>query len=209
MNNKNLVISILGVLLLLASVIGATFAFFSYNKIGTKDNTITTGSLSFNYLEGENALLIENMFPMSDEDGMVLTGGTNTFTFTISGYSSWAAVQYTIVALQGGTISGKTRLGDGYIKAYLTGVSSSGTGVAPTYGPELLTDIDDGQTIGEGSITGGTTDTPIVHTYTYRMWVSDDLYISNTETSISGKTVITGDDYSNKYYTVNIKVFTE
>lgn len=209
MNKRNLVISILGVLLLIASVAGATYAFFSYNKVGTKDNVITTGALSFNYAEGENVISINNMFPISDEEGMGLTDEDSTFTFTISGYSPDSEINYTILAVPGNVDSSRTRLDDSYVKGYLVGNASSGDGLSSTFGPQVFTNVDSEEEIGSGSISGGTSGNPIIHTYTFRMWVSDDVVVSDTETSVPDKIVLTNEQYANQYYSVKIKVIAE
>lgn len=208
MNKKSIVISISGVLLLLASVVGATFAFFSYNKIGTKDNVITTGALNFNYAEGENVISINNMFPLSDEEGMNLTGGNSTFNFTVSGYSPESEINYTIIAVPGNTMEGRNRLPDSYVKGYLVGTTTA-SGVAQTFGPQVFGDVNNGEVLGTGTISGGSSGDPIIHSYTFRMWISDDIVVSDTETSIPDKTVLTNEQYANQYFSVKIKVVAE
>lgn len=193
---KQLVAALLGVAILIVSVIGATYAFFTYSKSGTKDNVVNTGSISFNYTEGESGITLNNAFPMSDAVGEA----TTPYQFTVSGYRTGGSqVSYTITAVEGGTVDGKTRAPNNMIKIKLSG--SGGNGDLVSYPTAVISSLP--LTLGTGTITSAT---PTTHTYSLWMWVSDTVAISDTETSIPGKTVYTTSQFSNLYYSIKINV---
>ena len=76
-----LLLSILGVMSLVLITAGVTYAFFSYAKEGQTTNTISTGTLEFTYTEvddNSNGILIQDALPMTDAQGKVLGGDTQT-----------------------------------------------------------------------------------------------------------------------------------
>ena len=48
-NKKSLVLSVIAVVMLLVITIGVSYAFFSYTKKGTTENSIKTGTITFLY----------------------------------------------------------------------------------------------------------------------------------------------------------------
>lgn len=64
-SSKQVLLSVLGIAVLVVAVVGVSFAFFTYSKAGTKNNTLTTGSIFFNFTEGQ-AITLTNQFPISD-----------------------------------------------------------------------------------------------------------------------------------------------
>ena len=88
MEKKKQGIVITSVLLasLVLVVIGVSYAFFTYSRQGSKENTITTGALTFIYDEKKaegNGISLSNAFPMSDEEGKQLSGSNNVFDFQV------------------------------------------------------------------------------------------------------------------------------
>ncbi|MGM9834715.1 MAG: hypothetical protein ACI31M_02950 [Bacilli bacterium] len=81
MSKKNtLTITIIGILLMIAVTIAVSYAFWSVTRTQESTNVITTGNLSVSISREENAINIENAYPISDEAGAALT----PFTFTIT-----------------------------------------------------------------------------------------------------------------------------
>ena len=69
-DSKQIILSIIGLLVLVIAVVGVSFAFFNYSKNGEKNNVITTGSITFSLYEGELLTLNGiNSFPKSIVDG--------------------------------------------------------------------------------------------------------------------------------------------
>ena len=56
------------VILLLLVIVGVSYAIFAVTNL-SDENTINLGQISMSYTEPENALVLENALPMSDEDG--------------------------------------------------------------------------------------------------------------------------------------------
>jgi len=68
-NNKNKTTAIvLGIFVLVIVTTAASFAFFTYSRVGNTTTTITSGDIEFTYKEGEDASLA-NAFPVSDSVG--------------------------------------------------------------------------------------------------------------------------------------------
>ncbi len=65
---ENIVIIALLILMILA-IIGVSYAAFSFSKIGTKVNSITTGSITMSYEESDNTITLNGALPTTDETG--------------------------------------------------------------------------------------------------------------------------------------------
>ena len=65
---ENIVIIVLLILMILA-IIGVSYAAFSFSKIGTKVNSITTGSITMSYEESDNTITLNGALPTTDEKG--------------------------------------------------------------------------------------------------------------------------------------------
>lgn len=188
MNKKKstgLLLSILGVISLVLITAGVTYAFFSYAKEGVTENTISTGTITFYYdelaAEG-NGIKITDALPMSDEDGMALTGANNVFNFKVtSTVSGDATIPYEVTARKK---DGST-LGEDQIKLYLTATGSeTGTnhtvdtdGSVKLYSEltQTTVTVPDGtveKTIFNGTVPAKTTD--YAENFTLRMWVNGE-----------------------------------
>lgn len=112
---RQILLSSLAILILITAVIGITYAVWSQTFKGQKENTITTGKISFSYVESEtNNIKIENALPISDDKGKKLNGNTETFDFTVSNDST-VNVKYDVFVTPY-----KNEMDDRYIKVYLT-----------------------------------------------------------------------------------------
>ena len=101
-SKKGLMLSVIGILGLIAITIGVSFAFFSYAKEGTTENSITTGTITFLYTEvsgvGKGISLIDS-YPISDSQGKNLTGEGKVFDFKVTSTNNMnAAIPYEITA---------------------------------------------------------------------------------------------------------------
>ena len=112
---RQILLSSLAILILIIAVIGISYAVWSQTFKGQKENTITTGKISFSYTESEtNNIKIENALPISDEQGKKLNGNTEVFDFTVSNDST-INVKYDVIVTPY-----KNDMDDKYIKVYLT-----------------------------------------------------------------------------------------
>ncbi len=122
-NKKVLGISIVAIITLVCIIVGVSVAFFNYAKLGTTDNTLETGSITFLYTETSNAgrgIAITDMFPISDTEGKALTGEGNVFDFNISSTKSGhnKRIDYEITARK----SDDSTLDEDVVVMYLTKV---------------------------------------------------------------------------------------
>lgn len=203
------ILLILALFLLIAVTAGVSYAFFNYTRLGTTENTITTGTITFLYDEKEavgNGITISDALPMSDENGMIQTGANNIFDFQILATTTGNAdIPYEITARKKDTSDDI----DANVKLYLTEVTSDNETAAPlTMNGEdvrkfseltqTTTAVGDGvveKTIYRDTVSAGTTD--YEKNFRLRMWISDDTDFSPVE-----------DEDGNVTYPMNDKTFT-
>ena len=75
---KKITLGVIGVLLIFSLVIGISYAAWRLTLTQTNQNTLASSCFDITF-EEENSILLENTFPMYDEDGKTLT----PYTFTI------------------------------------------------------------------------------------------------------------------------------
>lgn len=231
MNNKKTVIALIGIsiLLTLSTVLITTYAFFNYNRTGGI-NTIKTGKIYLNFDNSENNLLLVNRFPISDveaynynstEDGIPITD------FTITGYSTASEpLGYRVSAIKGESDASKNRFPDEHVKIYLVG-ETNGRGSLTILNGFNTSDVTKGiygalASVGNNGIdtndkgeillaTGEVAKEETTHNYTLRMWISDAVKISDTESDFAycASESACNDDrnvYSMMYYSLKLKV---
>ena len=179
-SSKQILLSVLGVAILVIAVVGVSFAAFAFSKTGTKENTISSGTISMTYTEG-TAISINNAMPMTDAAGKVLSGTGQVFTFTVGAtISGTATVSYEIAAIKkSGTIA------DSNIRLYL---EKSTTGASGTFsqsfapGPFVArtTAGPNGAPVGSMILESGTFTTTKTNDYKLRMWLKDTAPITGT-----------------------------
>ena len=60
-NKKQILLSVVGILILVLAIVGVTYAFFSYVYTGEEENTVRTGTIVFT--ASDKTLEISNAFP--------------------------------------------------------------------------------------------------------------------------------------------------
>ena len=122
---------ILALVLLVAVTAGVSYAFFNYTRLVLTENTITTGTITFVYDEKEalgNGISITDAYPMSDANGMILTGNNSIFDFQILATTTGnASVPYEVTARK----SNNSDDIDSNVKLYLTEVTTDNETAAP------------------------------------------------------------------------------
>ena len=85
-NNKTMILSILGVLVLVIAVVGVSFAMYSFSAQGTKENVITTGSVSLSIdKKGQSLFTLDNVYGVDDATGIAGSSeDVATGNFTLS-----------------------------------------------------------------------------------------------------------------------------
>ncbi len=196
-NSKQTVLMLVGVAILVIAVVGVSFAFFNYSKEGQYSNVVTTGSVFFNFTEGD-VILLENQFPIPDETGEAFNkdkGAKDVLSFEITGWdTSSKGIDYTIYGVKGdiptkkdGEYQEVNRLSDSDIKIQLKVTDAASTTITNDYqtsktvkeglvnGETLGTTTADGCKIATGQIPGETSeDDKKTVKFELRMWISDE-----------------------------------
>ena len=192
MNKKKaLILSIIGLIGLIVVTIGITYAVFTYTKLGTTDNTVTTGTLKFLYTENtgvKTGIKLTNALPISDTQGKLLDGDNNVFDFSIEATNTGTeAIPYEVTLRKKST----STLGEDYVKVYLTDRTETAekAELEPTNFNKLTqTKIDVGseieKTIYNGTINGG--EVSYRKDFRLRMWIDE----TSNQDDINGKEFI-------------------
>ena len=175
---KTLILSMIGLIGLIIVTIGITYAVFTYTKLGTTDNTVTSGTLKFLYTENtgvKTGIKLTNALPISDTQGKALDGDNNVFDFSIEATNTGTeAIPYEV------TLRKKidSTLEENYVKVYLTDrtETTEKEELAVTkYSRLPQTNIDVGseieKTIYNSNVDGDTTN--YKKDFRLRMWVDD------------------------------------
>ena len=183
--SKAIMLSVVGILSLVIITIGVTYAIFTYTKLGSTENTITTGTLKFLYTENTGVgagINITNAFPVSDSVGMSYVGDNQVFDFKVEGTNtSTNDIPYEVTLRQGDT----STLDATIIKVYLTDTTEGVENaiVSPTKFTLLAdTNIDSGRytekTLYHGTLPKG--DTNYSKSFRLRMWIDENADFSAT-----------------------------
>lgn len=213
--NQSRILLILALFLLIAVTAGVSYAFFNYTRLGTTDNTITTGTITFLYDEQNalgNGISITDALPMDDDDGMVVTGTNNVFDFRILATTTGNAdIPYEVTARR----NNNSDAIDANVKLYLTEVGADSETAAPLtmngdtvrkYSELTQTSTPVGDGVVEKTIYRDTVDantTNYEKNFRLRMWISND-------TDFSPETDGEGNDtypMNNKKFTVTVNVY--
>ena len=189
-NNKKkaLILSIIGLIGLIVVTIGITYAIFTYTKLGTTDNTVTSGTLKFLYTENtgvKTGIKLTNALPIPDTQGKALDGDNNVFDFSIEATNTGTeAIPYEVTLRKKST----STLAEDYVKVYLTDRTESTEKevLEPTNFNKLTqTNIDVGseieKTIYNGIVNGG--EVSYKKDFRLRMWIDEQ----SNQTDINGK----------------------
>ena len=200
-NKKSLVLSVIAVVMLLVITIGVSYAFFSYTKKGTTENSIKTGTITFMYTEVTGVgkgIKIEDSLPISDDQGKLLTGSGNVFEFKITSDTlSNTSIPYEVTARK----SSNSTLDEKAVKVYLTEVDGEESELLlDNYSnlKETDTKIPEGiveKTLYKGKVPANTT--KYEKNFKLRMWLDEGVDFSPVK-----------DDSGNDTYPYNGKTFT-
>ena len=192
-NNKHFLFLLLLFIIFLTSII--SFICFSmsdrFNSI--KNNTITTGSVLFSFSDGNNYINMIDVYPVSDDVGMKLTGSNEMYEFNVSEKyygntskkkrSDYSNYEASLVLNDKNTIEPK------YIKIYLIKNQKE-----VKINDRIINRISElpkskvqnnGYTLIRNEITDDNFDT-----YTFRMWLSTDYKVDNVSRIFKCKIVV-------------------
>ena len=173
MKKRENIIIIVVLVLMLVAIIGVSYAAFSFSKLGTKVNTITTGSITMTYEESDNTISLNGALPTTDKTGMVRLNPGEYFDFTVSSeIAGDVNINYEISAKEvgEGTIDGK------YIKLYLTelvGGKEEALMLPEVYNEETSSNTYTGRPANEMSLYTSSMNSSEEHQYRLRMYVDE------------------------------------
>ena len=106
-NNELKVLIFITLIIILGVVLGSTYAFFNYTRIGNPD-VLNTGYIDFDF-NGGSEIEKGNAFPIEEAD----VDNTIVKTFSLTSHTTFTdGIVYRIYAVYGDNVSGKTRLRD-------------------------------------------------------------------------------------------------
>lgn len=188
----------ISLLMILVSLLGVSYAFFKYFKVGINDQMIT-GEIYLKYNDGVDTLSLSNVFPETNEEARARDD--NVLKFTISGKNTTTNkdIYYEIRLLHGDNKSDKMRFSDSDIKFDLIETINGESKIvldAVSYDDFTDTRI-------YTNLVDANTNDEIIRTYELRMWLSGDVIISDTSENAN----YTTSAFNNSYSNVKVAVF--
>ena len=191
---RNLILGLVLVLLLL--VVGVTYAFFTYES-GTKSD-IVTGQIYMNY-EETSTISLTGVFPETKAQALSRNDENGVFEFTITGRNtSKYPVYYEIDLLDGGVMTGKTEQSTKILPEHVM-IYLEKDGV-PVIEGKTYADWNN-KPIYVETVPAGTTSN-IEHKYTLRMWIDENVTISDTDPNAD----YTTSEWNDAYTSLKIRV---
>ena len=193
-SKKGIIITTIVVLLLL--VVGVTYAFFTYES-GTKSD-IVTGQIYMNY-EETSTISLTGVFPETKEQALARQDENGVFEFTITGRNtSKYPVYYEIDLLEGGVITGKTEQSTKILPEHVM-IYLEKDGV-PVIEGETYADFNNRRIYTETIPANQTSN--IEHKYTLRMWIDENVTISDTDPNAD----YTTSEWNDAYTSLKVRV---
>ena len=162
-------------LLLIVTIIGVSYAAFTFAQSGKNLNTMTTGIMQMSYEESSNIIKMTGALPTTDVTGKVRLNEGEYFDFTVSStIQGDAQINWEIAAedFSSNTFDGS------HVKLYLTSLDSSGN-ETQVMSPKVFTKVTSenkktGRPANMMSLATGTMSSSTSTKYRLRMWVSEN-----------------------------------
>lgn len=234
-NKKTLMLSVIGVLVLIVVVVGVSYAMYSFTGTGTKENVITTGSISVvvdpttdpvtgKELNDQTQIKLTNQYAMTDGKGSAITPvegesallkfyvaatltGNTTINYEI-GITKNACTETTDGGVTYGCLD-DTEVNFNLKKGteYKIGTATTGVGFNTIAAAAgKLGKADNGLRIANYLLDSGSFNASGLETYELRAWVNDKYVLPTKDTS-------TGNTHSNESlsekYEFKIKLYAE
>lgn len=113
-DSKQVLLSVFGVALLIVAIVGISYAIFVFSAKSRVDNTVRSGGITFEYLEGDSVIDINDALPVSDEVGV---RQTKSFDFQVSSAIRGNTTVFYEVRAKSLTVDNK--IDNQYVKIYL------------------------------------------------------------------------------------------
>ena len=204
-NNKKKMLGLLifGIVMV---VLGVSYAWFNYSQEGT-NKKLVTDNLYLYLNDGTDDITIQNVYPLTKEEARARND--NVITFTLSGVNTTNNdIYYEIKLKYGNSETGLDRIND---KDLVFDLVEVGQNNEETYivDAKSFDSIDD-KKIWVDTINSNTT-IEVVKTYKLRVWLSDQVIISDSDPNRSycaTDNCVTGEKaFKNHYASVKLSVF--
>lgn len=196
---KTLILSILGVVVLVIAVVGISYAMYTFTGTGSKENLITTGSVSVDVPSETNTITLDSSYSANDATG---TGSNETLEFSVvSNLEGDAPINYEVGfdVVESAVVGGlkakdvKFNLRKGTDTYLLETTATTGITLASRYASAGTIEDTGGNVVinhylvDSGTLTGNQT-----FNYVVKAWISEDYNLPTTGTgSCTGGTVPT------------------
>jgi len=196
--NKKLILSVLAVLVLMVVIIGIAFAVFNYTRTGLSNNQILVGKIWLHYTEKGDTLTVYNVFPETKDEAT--KRNDNVLEFTIDGRNDDLTKDiYYGIYLEPGTIDNtKTPLDPNHVRVQLIETING----VPNTVVDGVTYPDFNKRLIYTNTVLHNTNEEVVRDYKLRLWVDENVLISDTDPNADYMT----DEYTNSYVSVKISV---
>ena len=190
---------ILLILVVLLTIFGVSYAFYEYVGIG-ENHQLIVGNIYLKLNDGTSSLSLENVFPETKEEARARND--NQISFTISGLNTTTDndIYYEILLSEGDEETGLTRLKPEHLVFDLVEVNADGTETLVVDAVKIA-DFNNHRLL-VNTINRETT-TEIKKTYKLRMWISEDVKISDTNPEADYSTSV----FENSYASVKVAVY--
>ena len=176
MKKKENIIIIVVLLIMVIAIIGVSYAAFSYSGLGTKVNSITTGSITMTYEETDNTISLSGALPTTDATGKVRLTEGEYFDFTVSSkIAGNVNINYEISAKD--VTTSDRKIDGSNIKLYLTRLTDAGEEELMTpevYNEEATANDYTGRPSGEMSLYTSSMNSSETNRYRLRMYVTEE-----------------------------------
>ena len=184
----------LGIIVLVAIVFGVSYSYFNYYQEVSKQADISAGEVYVRVPEEKANITLNKLYPR--EDAVARSQNDNYIDFTINAKntSPTRVLKYTININDGTPVANKVRISKEYIKIDLQEKINN----EYTY---ILEGVGLNEFTFSGVVPVNTTN-ELTRQFRLRLWVSDDVLISDTEPDAT----FTQSEFANLYASYHIKV---
>ena len=181
-------------------LLGGTYAFFTYYRVSDEVNQVITGEIYLNYTEGENAIDMNNAFPETAEKARTRDDNYATFTITGRNTASNKDIWYEVRLIYGDDKEGKTRINDNDLRFDLIETTNGANNYI--FENASFSNLNN-ERIWVNTINRYTLSN-IERTYQLRMWLNEDITVSDTDPEAD----YTTEEFKNLFANVKVTVST-
>ena len=187
----------IAIFIIIAVLFGVTYSYFTFTKVDSRQADITSGDVYVKILENSVNLTLNKMYPRTNEEARARDDNYIDFTVKAKNTSATKEVAYTISITNGEDVQGKTRINPQYLVVDLQ--EKVNNEYVYVKNAVTLSSFDF-----SGVVPINTT-SEITKEYRLRIWVSDTITISDTETGAS----YTQAQFANLYANIHVDVNSE